>query len=93
MPTFFFSVRHGEDACVANDGAEFADHNAAWKEMTGVCGDMIADVSRKLSENAQWQMELLDESRKPVFRICLVAETLQDTDPEIMLKQEDDRRA
>jgi hypothetical protein len=27
-------------------------------------------------------MELLDESRKPVFRIRLVAETLQDTDQE-----------
>ena len=50
--------------------------------MTGVCGDMIADISRKLSENAEWQMELLDESRKPVFRIRLVAETLQDTDQE-----------
>jgi hypothetical protein len=80
MPIFFFSVRHGEDACVNNDGAEFAEHNAAWKEMTGVCGDMIADISRRLAENAQWQMELLDESRKPVFRIRLVAETLQDTD-------------
>ena len=83
MPIFFFSVRHGEDASVNNDGAEFADHNAAWKEMTGVCGDMIADISRKLSENAEWQMELLDESKKPVFRIRLVAETLQDTDIEI----------
>jgi hypothetical protein len=82
MPVFFFSVRHGEDACVNNDGAEFADHNAAWKEMTGVCGDMIANISRELSENAEWQMELLDESRKPVFRIRLVAETLQDPDPE-----------
>jgi hypothetical protein len=61
---------------------EFTDHNAAWKEMTGVCGDMIADISRKLSENAEWQMELLDEARKPVFRIRLVAETLQDTDQE-----------
>jgi hypothetical protein len=50
--------------------------------MTGVCGDMIADISRQLSENAEWQMELLDESRKPVFRIRLVAETLQDTDQE-----------
>ena len=83
MPVFFFSVRHGEDACVSNDGAEFADHNAAWKEMTGVCGDMIADISRQLSENAEWQMELLDEARKPVFRIRLVAETLQDTDQEV----------
>ncbi|MEH2532991.1 hypothetical protein V1277_000625 [Bradyrhizobium sp. AZCC 1588] len=80
MPIFFFTVRHGEDACVSNDGAEFADHNAAWKEMTGVCGDMIADVSRKLPENTEWQMELLDESKKPVFRIRLVAETLQDPD-------------
>ena len=104
MPIFFFSVRHGEDACVNNDGAEFTDHNAAWKEMTGVCGDMIADISRKLSENAEWQMELLDESRKPVFRIRLVAETLAGHRSgalehtlrvwaEIMLKQQDDRRA
>ena len=77
-----FRELHGEDACVSNDGAEFADHNAAWKEMTGVCGDMIADISRQLSENAEWQMELLDEARKPVFRIRLVAETLQDTDQE-----------
>ena len=81
MPIFFFSVRHG-DACINNEGAEFDDHNAAWKEMTGVCGDMIADVSRKLSENTEWQMELLDESRKPVFRIRLVAETLQEPDRE-----------
>jgi hypothetical protein len=78
MPVFFISVRHGDGACVDNDGAEFADHDAAWKEMTGVCGAMIADVSRQLSENAEWRMELLDESKKPVFRIRLVAETLQD---------------
>jgi hypothetical protein len=77
MPTFFFSVRHGEQAGVCNEGAEFADLGAAWKEMTGVCGDMVADVSRRLVENAEWQMELLDESRKPVFRIRLVAETLE----------------
>ena len=76
MPIFFFRVRHGEEIRTRTDGAEFPDHNAAWKEMTGVCGDMIADISRKLPENAEWQMELLDESQKPVFRIRLVAETL-----------------
>ena len=77
MPIFFFSVRNGEDAGVCDEGAEFTDRNAAWKEMTGVCGDMVAGVSRELIENAEWQMELLDESRKPVFRIRLVAETLE----------------
>jgi hypothetical protein len=80
MPVFFFSIRHGESASIANDGAEFSDHNAAWKEMTGVCGAMIADVSRKLPENAEWQMELMDESKKPVFRIRLVAEMIEGAD-------------
>ena len=79
MPIFFFRIRHGEDIGTSTDGAEFTDHNAAWKEMTGVCGDMIADISRKLPENAEWQMELLDESQKPVFRIRLVSETLDGT--------------
>ena len=37
---------------------------------------MIGDVSRKLVENAEWQMELLDDTRKPVFRIRLIAESL-----------------
>jgi hypothetical protein len=64
----------------SSDGAEFTDHNAAWKEMTGVCGDMIADISRKLPENAEWQMELLDEAQKPILRIRLISETL-DGDP------------
>jgi hypothetical protein len=77
MPIFFFSVQKGQQTGVCDEGAEFADRNAAWKEMTGVCGDMVGDVSRKLIENAEWQMELLDESRKPVFRIRLVAETLE----------------
>jgi hypothetical protein len=74
MPVFFF--RHGEHGDVCSDGAEFAHRNDAWKEMTGVCSGMINDVSRQLLENAEWQMELLDDGRKPVFRIRLIAETL-----------------
>jgi hypothetical protein len=75
MPIFFFSVRNGEHG-VCNDGAEFPDRDTAWKEMTGACSDMFADVSRKLVENAEWQMELLDESGRPVSRIRVVAESL-----------------
>jgi hypothetical protein len=29
-----------------------------------------------LTENSEWQLELLDESREPVFRIRIVAESL-----------------
>ena len=77
MPIFFFNVRSGEHGDVCNDGAEFPDHSAAWKEMTGVCSNMVGEVSRSLVENAEWRMELLDKSMKPVSRIRLVAETLE----------------
>lgn len=44
--------------------------------MTSVCADMTAGLARKLQENSEWQMELLDEAKEPVFRIRIVAETL-----------------
>jgi hypothetical protein len=33
MPFYFFSVRNGVHAGVCDDGAEFPDRGAAWKEM------------------------------------------------------------
>jgi hypothetical protein len=40
-----------------------------------VCGNLLGGVSRSLKQNGEWHMELLDEAKKPVFRIRLVAET------------------
>jgi hypothetical protein len=77
MPLYFFRIQNGPYSGVADHGTELADRDAAWKELTSVCGDMLGGISRKLKENAEWQMELLDESRKPIFRIRLVAETLE----------------
>ena len=34
----------------------------------------LGGISRSLKQNAEWRMELLDETRKPVFRVRLVAE-------------------
>ena len=76
MPLYYFCIPNGRYSGASDCGAEFADRDAAWKELTGVCGDMVGGISRKLTENGEWQMELLDEAKKPVFRICLVAETL-----------------
>jgi len=44
--------------------------------MTSVCADMAAGIARKLRENSEWHMELLDEAKEPVFRIRIVAETI-----------------
>jgi hypothetical protein len=44
--------------------------------MTRVCGDLIGGAARDPTQNAEWQIELLDQSKEPVFKIRLVAETL-----------------
>jgi hypothetical protein len=44
--------------------------------MTKVCGDLVGSIARHLAQGSEWQMELLDETKKPVFKICLRAETL-----------------
>jgi hypothetical protein len=76
MPLYFFRIRNGRYSGASDHGIELADRDAAWRELTSVCGDLVGGISRKLKENAEWQMELLDESKSPVFRIRLVAETL-----------------
>src|ERR1700759_4435664 len=76
MPLYFFRIRNGRFSGASEYGTECADRDAAWKEMTTVCADMASSISRKLSENSEWQIELLDETRQPVFRIRIVAESL-----------------
>jgi hypothetical protein len=76
MPLYFFRVQTGQYSGASDFGTEFADRDAAWKELTSVCADMVGSISRKLNQNAEWRLELLDESKRPVFRIRLVAESL-----------------
>jgi hypothetical protein len=44
--------------------------------MTRVYADLVGDICRCLEPNSDWQMELLDEAGKALFRITLVGETL-----------------
>jgi hypothetical protein len=76
MPLYFFRISHGHYAGASERGSEFETHEAAWTEMTKVCGNLLGSLSRSLKQNAEWQMELLDEAKKPVFRIRLVAESI-----------------
>jgi hypothetical protein len=76
MPLYFFRISHGRYSGASDQGSEFESHEAAWAEMTKVCADLVAGISRSLKQNAEWRMEMLDEGRNPVFRIRLMAETL-----------------
>jgi len=81
MPLYFFRIRNGRYSGASEQGIELADHNAAWQELTSSCADMVGGICRKLGQDTQWEMELLDELRQPVFRICLVADSLAASKP------------
>jgi hypothetical protein len=76
MALYFFRISHGQYSGASDQGSEFENREAAWSEMTKVCSNLLGGISRNLKQKAEWQMELLDAAKKPVFRIRLVAETL-----------------
>ena len=76
MSRYSFRISNGKFAGVSECAYDFVDRDAAWAEMTKVCSNLTAGLCRGLKPKSDWQMELLDESRKPMFRIRLVAEAL-----------------
>jgi hypothetical protein len=76
MSQYFFRISHGRFSGASDQGSEFESREAAWIEMTRVCANLVGSISRSLKQNAEWHLELLDEARKPVFRIRLVSESL-----------------
>jgi hypothetical protein len=76
MSLYYFRIKSGQFSGIADHGTECTDHEAAWTELTQVCSDLLGGIARKMKQNANWEMELLDESRKTLFRITLVAESL-----------------
>jgi len=76
MSLYFFRISQGRYAGAADQPYEFANRESAWNELTAVCSDLIGGISRTLQQGAEWQMELLDEAKQPVFRIRLVSEAV-----------------
>jgi hypothetical protein len=76
MSLYFFRISHGRYSGASDQGTEFESREDAWAEMTKVCANLLGGISRSLKQDAEWRMELLDEAKKPVFRIRLVAESV-----------------
>ena len=75
MPLYFFRISHGSYSGASDQPYEFENREAAWTEMTALCANLVGGISKSLTHNAEWHMELLDETKKPVFRIRLVGES------------------
>jgi len=76
MSQYFFRISHGRYSGASDQASEFESREAAWIEMTKVCANLVGTISRGLKQDTEWQMEMLYEARKPVFRIRLVGETV-----------------
>jgi hypothetical protein len=76
MSLYFFRISHGRYAGESDQPYECETRDAAWREMTAVCSNLVGGISRGLKQNADWQMELLDEAKTPIFRIRLVGESI-----------------
>ena len=76
MPSYYLRVAHGKYSGAPDLEYEFENNDEAWKEMTNICGDLAGGVCRVLSQDTDWHMELVDETRTPIFRIRLAAESL-----------------
>jgi hypothetical protein len=75
MPLYFFRISKGRYSGASDLPHEFDDHERAWAEMTAICSNLVASISRNLQPNAEWRMELLNEMKEPIFRVRLVGET------------------
>ena len=73
MPLYHLRINDGRQ--VRSDiSVDRPTRDAAWAALTHVCGNLIPDVTRTLDQNGEWQIELLDQTQKPLGRIRLVAE-------------------
>ena len=72
MPRFVFQVQQGnsiEDV--------LSDSCAARKAALGMCADLAKDIVGGLTEDSEWQLNVLNDSGKPIFRLRLLAEELE----------------
>jgi hypothetical protein len=76
MPRYYFRIAHGNYSGTSDVAFDLKSDEEAWREMTKVCGDLVSGITRALKPNSDWQMDLLDEGKNPLYRIRLLAEKL-----------------
>ncbi len=54
-----------------------SDSYAARKAALGICANLARDIANGLTDDSEWQLNVLDEYGKPVFRIRQLVESLE----------------
>jgi hypothetical protein len=77
MPRFKFRVQQDKFPEIPAIEDVLSDRYAARKVALGLCADLAKDIVTGLTEDSEWRLDVLDESGKPVFRLRLLAESLE----------------
>jgi hypothetical protein len=56
--------------------AELPDTNALHKKAVAMFIGLIRDIADELAAHPVWQMEVIDEIGKPIFRLKVIGESL-----------------
>jgi hypothetical protein len=76
MPRYVFQTRQGEHS-KPSITSDCPDNAAAQREAAGMLVDMARDIAGELLSNPKWQIEVADETGKPIFRLGVLAEPLE----------------
>ena len=79
MPRFIFQVQQGKFSEISAIEDILCDSYAARKAALGICADLAKDIVNRLRDDSEWRLDVLDETGKPVFRLRLLAESLDKT--------------
>jgi hypothetical protein len=77
MPRFIFRVQQDQFPEIPAIEDILSDSYAARKAALGLCADLAKDIVTGLTADSEWRLEVLDETGKPVFRLRLLAESLE----------------
>ena len=74
MPKYFFVVRRGDKMSDHSDAIEFPDIGAVQLEAIKSTGEILRDLDYPLEAGSEWRMEVVDEARRPLFSLRVIAE-------------------
>jgi hypothetical protein len=74
MPKYFFVVRHSGETSDHSEGIEFPDIGAVQIEAIKSTGEILRDFDYPIEAGSEWRMEVVDEARKPLFSLRVMAE-------------------
>ena len=76
MPRYSFKITDGEYRH-PEFGNTLLDKVAAYREGLAIFADLARDIAKGMQPNSEWQIEIADESGKPIYRIRLLSESLE----------------